>query len=131
MILLDTHVLVWMVADEDRLSRHAKSAIQRARLSDGLGIADVTIWELALLIARGALRTHSTIENTVRNFVTRSGVIVKPITAEVAVLATQFPEDYPKDTIDRLIGATARAEGLALITRDERIRSSPLLRTIW
>lgn len=131
MILLDTHVLVWMVADEDRLSRHAKSAIQRARLSDGLGIADVTIWELALLIARGALRTHSTVENTVRNFVTRSGVIVKPITAEVAVLATQFPEDYPKDPIDRLIGATARAEGLALITRDERIRSSPLLRTIW
>jgi PIN domain nuclease of toxin-antitoxin system len=130
-ILLDTHVLVWMVADEDRLSRHAKSAIQRARLSDGLGIADVTIWELALLIARGALRTHSTIENTVRNFVTRSGVIVKPITAEVAVLATQFPEDYPKDPIDRLIGATARAEGIALITRDERIRSSPLLRTIW
>jgi PIN domain nuclease of toxin-antitoxin system len=130
-ILLDTHVLVWMVADEDRLSRHAKSAIQRARLSDGLGIADVTIWELALLIARGALRTHSTIENTVRNFVTRSGVSVKPITAEIAVLATQFPEDYPKDPIDRLIGATARAEGIALITRDERIRSSPLLSTIW
>src|ERR1700729_3730504 len=71
-ILLDAHVLVWMVAGEDRLSRHAKSAIQRARLSDGLGIADVTIWELAFLIARGALRTHSTIENTVRNFVTRS-----------------------------------------------------------
>jgi PIN domain nuclease of toxin-antitoxin system len=130
-ILLDTHVLVWMVADEDRLSRHAKSAIQRARLSDGLGIADVTIWELAFLIARGTLRTHSTIENTVRNFVTRSGVSVKPITAEIAVLATQFPEDYPKDPIDRLIGATARAEGIALITRDERIRSSPLLRTIW
>ncbi len=131
MILLDTHVLVWMVADEDRLSRHAKSAIQRARLSDGLGIADVTIWELAFLIARGALRTHSTIENTVRNFVTRSGVIVKPITAEVAVLATQFPEDYPKDPIDRLIGATARAEGIALVTRDEKIRRSPLLKTIW
>jgi PIN domain nuclease of toxin-antitoxin system len=56
---------------------------------------------------------------------------VKPITAEIAVLATQFPEDYPKDPIDRLIGATARAEGIALITRDERIRSSPLLRTIW
>jgi PIN domain nuclease of toxin-antitoxin system len=130
-ILLDTHVLVWMVADEDRLSRHAKSAIQRARLSDGLGIADVTIWELAFLIARGALRTHSTTENTVRNFVTLSGVSVKPITAEIAVLATQFPEDYPKDPIDRLIGATARAEGIALITRDERIRSSPLLRTIW
>ena len=131
MILLDTHVLVWLVADDDRLSRSARSAIHRARAGDGVAIADVTIWELAFLLARGVLRTHGTIENTVQNFVTRSRVSVKPITAEIAALATQFPEDYPKDPIDRLIGATARAEGIALVTRDERIRSSPLLRTIW
>jgi PIN domain nuclease of toxin-antitoxin system len=56
---------------------------------------------------------------------------VKPITAEIAALATQFPDDYPKDPIDRLIGATARAEGIALVTGDEKIRSSPLLKTIW
>jgi PIN domain nuclease of toxin-antitoxin system len=130
-ILLDTHVLVWFVADEDRLSRAARSAIQGARAGDGLAIADVTIWELAFLFARGVLRAHGTVENTVHNFVTRSGAIVKPITAEIATLATQFPDDYPKDPIDRLIGATARAEGIALVTRDEKIRNSPLLRTIW
>jgi len=130
-ILLDTHVLVWLVTDDDRLSRSARSAIRRARASDGVAIADVTIWELAFLLARGVIRTHSTIENTVQNFVTRSRVSVKPITAEIAALATQFPEDYPKDPIDKLIGATARAEGIALVTRDERIRSSTLLRTIW
>ena len=131
MILLDTHVLVWMVADEDRLSRPARSAIRRARASDGLAIADITIWELAFLLARGTLRTQGTVENTVRHFVTRSGVNVKPINAEIATLATQFPDQYPKDPIDRIIGATARADGIALVTRDERIRSCPLLRTIW
>jgi PIN domain nuclease of toxin-antitoxin system len=130
-ILLDTHVVVWLVVDEDRLSRPAKSAIRRAMTSDGMAISDVTIWELAFLIARGTLRTHGTIENTVHNFVTRSRVSVKPITAEIAALATQFPDDYPIDPIDRLIGATARAEGIALVTRDEKIRSSPLLKTIW
>jgi PIN domain nuclease of toxin-antitoxin system len=130
-ILLDTHVLVWFVADEDRLSRAARSAIRRARAGDGVAIADVSIWELAFLFARGSLRTHGTIENTVRNFVIRSGANVKPITGEIAALATQFPEEYPRDPIDRLIGATARAEGLALVTRDEKIRSSPLLKTIW
>ena len=131
MILLDTHVLAWLTADKDRLSRAAASAIRKARTSDGLAIADVTIWELAFLFARGVLRAHGTIENTVQNLVTRSGVHVKPITAEIAALATQFPETYPKDPIDRLIGATARAEGISLVTRDERIRSSPLLTTIW
>jgi PIN domain nuclease of toxin-antitoxin system len=130
-ILLDTPVLAWLVAQPERLSRPAASAIRRARASDGLAIADITVWELTFLFARGVLRSHGTVENAVRNLVTRSGVNVKPITAEVAALATQFPDDYPKDPVDRLVGATARAEGIPLVTRDERIRGSPLLKTIW
>ena len=54
-----------------------------------------------------------------------------PITPEIATLATQFPRDYPGDPADRIIGGTARAEGLTLITHDERIRRSPLIRTVW
>ncbi len=131
MILLDTHVLVWLMGEPEKLSKAAASAIRRARSSDGLSIADVTIWELALLLSRGVLQSGGTVENTVRNLVGRSGVSIKPITPEIAALATQFPNDYPRDPIDRLIGATARAEGLALVTRDEGIRRSPLLKTIW
>ncbi|MGA9800801.1 MAG: type II toxin-antitoxin system VapC family toxin [Terriglobales bacterium] len=131
MILLDTHVLLWLVGQPEKLSRSAASAIRRARSSDGLSIADVTIWELALLFSRGVVQSHGTVESTLRNLMERSGVIVKPITPEVAALASQFPDDYPHDPADRLIGATARAEGMALITRDENIRKSPLLKTIW
>ena len=131
MILLDTHVLVWLVGQPEKLSKAATSAIRRARSSGGLSIADVTIWELALLLSRGVLQSGGTVENTLRNLLGRSGVSIKPITPEIAALATQFPIDYPRDPIDRLIGATARAEGLALVTRDEGIRKSPLLKTIW
>jgi PIN domain nuclease of toxin-antitoxin system len=130
-ILLDTHVLVWLVGQPEKLSKAAAAAIRRARSSDGLSIADVTIWELALLLSRGVLQSGGTVENTLRNLLGRSGVSIKPITPEIAALATQFPIDYPRDPIDRLIGATARAEGLALVTRDEGIRKSPLLKTIW
>ena len=130
-ILLDTHVLVWLVGQPERLSKPAASAIRRARSSDGLSIADVTVWELAFLFSRGVLQSRGTVENTVRHLLERSGVTIKPITPEIASLATQFSDDYPRDPIDRLIGATARAEGLALITRDEGIRKSPLLKTIW
>lgn len=66
-----------------------------------------------------------------QNLLNRSAVVILPITAEVAAIATQFSEDYPKDPADRLIGATALAEGMPLVTRDERIQNHPRLKTIW
>jgi PIN domain nuclease of toxin-antitoxin system len=128
-ILLDTHALVWAVAEPRRLSRAAVSAIRRARRQDGVAVSAITLWELAALIARGRIRAYGTVEATVRLLL--EGVAIKPITEEIAALATQFPGDFPPDPADRLIGATARAQGLALVTRDERIRRSPLVKTIW
>jgi len=128
-ILLDTHVLVWTVSSSKRLSRAAVREIERARRRDGVAISAITLWELALLFARGKVRTYGSVESSVRTFC--EGVSIRPITLEIAALATQFPGDYPGDPVDRLIGATARAEGLTLITRDESIRKSPLIRTVW
>ena len=129
MILLDTHTLVWLVAEPKRLSAPAKNAISGSR--DGLAIASITLWELAVLFQRGHLLGHGTVEASVRLVAESAGVSVKPITPEIAALAAQFPDDYPRDPADRLIGATARAEGLALVTRDGGIRASKLLKTIW
>jgi len=58
-------------------------------------------------------------------------VTIRPITCEIAALAGQFPDDYPRDPADRLIGATTRAEDLTLITPDENIRRSRLVKTLW
>jgi PIN domain nuclease of toxin-antitoxin system len=130
MILLDTHVLVWTVADSKRLSRAALRAIERARRQDGgLAISAITLWELALLLARGRIQAYGTVEASVR--LLSEGTVVRPITPEIAALSTQFPDDYPREPADRLIGATARAEGLTLVTRDENIRRSRLIRTVW
>jgi PIN domain nuclease of toxin-antitoxin system len=80
-------------------------------------------------LARGRIQAYGTVEASVRLMV--ESVTVKPITPEIAALATQFPDDYSTDPADRIIGATARAEGMTLITRDENIRRSPLLRAVW
>ena len=129
MILLDTHVLAWAVDDSKLLSRAAASAIRRARRDGGLAVSAITVWELALLVARGKVQVYGSIETSLRLLL--EGVTILPITTEIAALATQFPDDYPRDPADRVIGATARAEGLTLVTRDEKIRRSPLLKTVW
>jgi PIN domain nuclease of toxin-antitoxin system len=96
-----------------------------------LGISSVTLWELSLLFSSGQLRARGTIEDAIQTMIDAAGVSVHPLTPKVVALATQFPEDYPRDPADRIIGATARAEGVPLITRNERIQRSKLIRTIW
>ena len=49
----------------------------------------------------------------------------------IASLSTQFPASFPRDPADRLIAATARAEGLALVTKNKRIRATMLVKTVW
>jgi PIN domain nuclease of toxin-antitoxin system len=130
-ILLDTHVLLWVVTSPGKLSRAAAREIRKAQQEGGCAIASISLWELALLFARGTLRASGTIEAAIREIVERSAANVLEITPDIAGLAMAFPESYPKDPGDRLIGATARALGLTLITQDERILASPLVRTIW
>ncbi len=129
MILLDTHVLFWAVDNSKSLSRSAASAIRRARRQDGIAISAISIWELASLLARGRIRRYGTLESSLNLLI--EGVIVLPITPKIATLAAQFPRDFSGDPADRIIGGTARAEGLTLVTHDEKIRKSPLIKTVW
>jgi PIN domain nuclease of toxin-antitoxin system len=128
-ILLDTHVLVWLTAEPAKLSKQASSAIRRAARAEGIAISAISLWELAWLASHGRLETTGTVESYIEEVTSR--VAIRPITVEVAVLANQFPADYSSDPCDRLIGATALAEGIALVTKDQRMRASKHIRTIW
>ena len=129
MILLDTHVVVWLQREPRKLSRVAEAAIRRARSSGSLAVSAITLVELAALINRGRLRTMATVEGTVRQFV--EDLEILPLTSEIAIVTSHFPPDFPSDPMDRIIAATARAEGISLVTADERIQACPLVKTIW
>lgn len=129
MILLDTHVLVWMSLDPSRLSQAAITAVQDARTKGALCISDITLWEIALLARRGKIQITGALDTFVYEM--SLPMSVKPITPVIASMAVQFPDDYPRDPADRLIGATSVVERVPLVTADEELRRSPLLHTIW
>jgi PIN domain nuclease of toxin-antitoxin system len=128
-ILLDTHVLVWLATEPTKLSKHASSVIRRASRAGGIAISAITLWELAWMATHGRLRLTGTVEAYLEAISSR--VAVLPITTKVAALANQFSTDYSNDPCDRLIGATALAEGIVLVTKDARIRDCKQIQTLW
>jgi PIN domain nuclease of toxin-antitoxin system len=128
-ILVDTHVLVWLELQPSKLSRAAAAAITRAHASDGLAISAISLVELAGLIYRGRVRLPGSFESSIQRLI--RDVAVEPITLDIAILTAHFPPDFPSDPADRIIAATARAENLPLVTADRRMLDCPLVKTIW
>jgi PIN domain nuclease of toxin-antitoxin system len=129
-ILVDTHVVVWLAFDQDQISRKARSAIDVARKNaDGLAISDITLLELATLASKGRIRLDISLESFLQEVESR--FVVLPISGRACARAMGLPANYPKDPADRIIGATALVEGLSLLTADREIRRSRTVQTIW
>jgi PIN domain nuclease of toxin-antitoxin system len=129
MILLDTHVLLWLANEPAKLSPKASEAIRAAGHSGGLAISAISLWELAWLATHDRLDVPGTTDAFVEEISSRA--VILPITVQIAVLANQLPATYPNDPSDRLIGATAISEAIPLVTKDRIIRECRQINTVW
>lgn len=130
LILLDTHVVLWLARDHHRISSKAREAIQETRKKGrGLAISSITLLEIARLSNHGRIHLTPDLETFLSDVELRFTTL--PITANVARQAFELPESYPKDPVDRVIGATALIHDLPLITADKGIRKSRAVLTIW
>ena len=125
MILLDTHILVWLLIAPEKLSTKARKAILAARKSGPLALSAISLWEIAWLAENKRIDIDVSVESFVKKCA--SYVQVLPISSEIAVRSVQFPNSYPKDPQDRMIGAAAIVEGIRLLTHDTRIAASGLV----
>ena len=130
MILLDTHVVIWLALEPGRISKRARAAIQETRQrGEGLAVSDITPLEIATIENKGRIKLNASLEAFLAEIEAR--FIVLPIAGRICVSALALPAAYPRDPADRVIGATALVEGFPLITADDGIRRSKTLKTIW
>jgi PIN domain nuclease of toxin-antitoxin system len=121
MIVVDTHVLVWIMMDDDRLGRQSRSLLEKARREDGVHVSAIAPWEIAMLVDKDRLSLGRRTEDWIKAALSEAGIFLMPIEPAIAVDAGQLPGDLHGDPADRLTTATARAKDCLLMTADRRI----------
>src|SRR5262249_44549995 len=121
LLLLDTHVWLWLVAGSADLSNEARRAIDSALAAGKLRIAAVSLWEIALLASRGRIVLGKSIGLWLDEALADPGPAIDPLSPQVAIEACSLPDAFHRDPADQLIVATARVTNATLMTRDRRI----------
>jgi PIN domain nuclease of toxin-antitoxin system len=121
LLLLDTHVWLWLVAGSSDLSAEARHTIDRAAAAGTLRIAAISLWEIALLASHGRIVLGKSIGLWLDEALADPGPAVDPLTPKIAIESYALPDTFHRDPADRLIVATARVANAILMTRDRRI----------
>jgi PIN domain nuclease of toxin-antitoxin system len=130
--ICDTHIPILFQDDPDRLSPRARRTFQRGIEEGELALADISLWEMAMLFARGRLNPEASVTpaDYIRDLIQGYRMEVLPISVPIAVLS-QSDIFAHKDPADRLIAATALAYRAPLVTVDEKLREVRGLEVIW
>jgi len=133
LIVLDTHVLIWWVNEDKKLSSRALKAINK-ELADEDGqliISSITTWEIALLINKGRLTLTMDIDDWIDTVASIESIRFVPVDNDVAIQSVRLPGEFHPDPADRMITALARHLSVPLISSDEKIRAYKHVKTIW
>ena len=129
MILLDTHAWLWWASSPERLSKSAHAALADA---PAIVVSTLSVWEIAMLVARGRIALDREVSRWVRRALAEARVEALSPSVEIALEAALLDSrGFPGGPADRFIYATARALDVPLVTRDARIRAFDPDATIW
>ncbi len=129
MIVLDTHIWVWWVHGDERLTR-AQAEVIEANETDVIGVSAISCWEIAKLVERGRLELPYPLEEWFEDALSYPGIRLFELTPEIAIESTQLPGEFHRDPADQMIVATARVYGCPLVTSDDRLLEYPHVETI-
>ena len=126
--LLDTHTLLWMVGDPDRLGPAARGVVEDPQ--QALYVSAASTWEIATKRRLGRLPHADVLVTNYARHLRRLDLRPVPISDDHALVAGGLDWAH-RDPFDRMLAAVAMVEGWILVTRDPAFGSLPGLRTLW
>ncbi len=121
LLLLDTHILIWMINGDSHLNLASRKAINSAAVSGSVLISAITVWEIAMLVRSKRVQISKSIQSWVDDMLAAPGIVLAPLSPEVAVESCNLPGQFHGDPADRIIVATARNQGATLFSKDKQI----------
>jgi len=125
MIVIDTHILVWINLNPNKIPKSILNAIDGEKR---LGVAAITLWEIAMLVQKKRLKLPKPVLEWLEEALAQDKIVLLPITPEIAVRSTILK--MQGDPADRLISATALEYNCKLATIDGELLALDWLATI-
>jgi PIN domain nuclease of toxin-antitoxin system len=125
--VLDTRAVLWAVLDDPRLGNGARAWMEKENPAT-LAISDMTLLEISMLAAKGRIEVEDGIEGILNEIQVRLQVLKMDARIAAEAMRLELPQSDP---FDRVIVATARQQGVPVLTRDRAITKSGLVSVIW
>jgi PIN domain nuclease of toxin-antitoxin system len=129
MIVLDTHIWVWWVHGDERLTETQAQVIETNE-TNVIGVSAISCWETAKLVEYGRLELPCSLREWFEQALSYPGIRLLELTPGVAIESTQLPGEFHRDPADQIIVATARMHGCPLVTSDSKLLKYPHVETI-
>jgi PIN domain nuclease of toxin-antitoxin system len=119
-LLLDTHVWIWLNEGLPELAAERRHSIEAAARRGEVWVSIISVWEVGLLHSKRRLHLGTSCLDWARRALAPA-LALATLTPEIAVECNSLPGRFHDDPADRMIAATARLEGLTVVTRDRQI----------
>ena len=129
MIVLDTHIWVWWANNSPDLDARQREQISQHQ-AGGLGVSAISCWEVSKLAAKRRLVLNLPVGEWITRALQLPGVVLIPLTPEIAVESNQLPEPFHADPADQILAATCRVLGCPLLTADGKLLAYPHINTL-
>ncbi len=120
-ILIDTHILIWMITASDKLSKEAVELIQQAVPERRMLLSAISLLEITMLVQKKRLQFSTPVRMWLERALTTPGLSLVPLSPKVLIESCLLPGKVHGDPADQMILATARIENATLVTRDQNI----------